>query len=169
MFKLVVLFAVVALAAAKPGYLAYSAPGHSSVSQYSTSVVHGAPYAYAPAVYSAPVVAPAVVAAPIFSQAPHSPAVVLDAVHGVPLDTPEVVAARAAHYQAKALSHVHHLGKRSLAPVTYSSVVAPVAAYSAYGAPVVSTYGAPVTYSAGVVSPFAYSAVVPKAYGVHPW
>ncbi|CAH0398718.1 unnamed protein product [Chilo suppressalis] len=195
MFKLVVLFSVLALAAAKPGLvapLAYSAvPAVSSVSQYSSSVVHGSPVVpavYGASVYSAPVVAaPAVVpAVAALSQAPHSPAVVLDAVNGVPLDTPEVVAARAAHFQAKAFAG-HHLGKRSVAPVAYSAVVSPVAhsavvspVVSAYSAPVVSAYSAPVVsaysspvvsaYSAPVVSaPLAYSAVVPKALSVHPW
>ncbi|XP_013190515.2 cuticle protein 16.5-like [Amyelois transitella] len=194
MYKLVVLFSVAALAAAKPGLvapLAYSAavPAVSSVSQYSSSVLHGSPVVSAavPAVYSAPAVYGASVVAPVpavaLSQAPHSPAVVLDAVHGVPLDTPEVVAARAAHYQAKALTGLHHLKKRSLAPVAYSSVVSPVApVVSAYSAPlvhgpVVSAYSSPIVsapvvsaYSAPVVgAPLAYSAVVPKALSVHPW
>ncbi|XP_053606726.1 cuticle protein 16.5-like [Plodia interpunctella] len=197
MYKLVVLFSVVAIAVAKPGLvapLAYSAavPAVSSVSQYSSSVLHGSPVVSAavPAVYSAPavygptVVAPAVVPAVAgLAQAPHSPAVVLDAVQGVPLDTPEVVAARAAHYQAKALSGLHHLKKRSLAPVAYSSVVSPVApVVSAYSAPLVqspliSAYSSPVVsaplvsaYSAPVLgSPLAYSAVGPRALSVHPW
>ncbi|XP_063363222.1 cuticle protein 18.7-like [Cydia amplana] len=187
MFKLVVLFASVALAAAKPGVLApvaYSAavPAVSSVSQYSSSVVHGSPVvpavyssAILPAAYSAavvPAVAPAVVPAYGYglSQAPHSPAVVLDAVNGVPLDTPEVVAARAAHYQAKALSG-HHLRKRSVAavaPVAYSSYVSPVSAV-AYSSPVVSPYSSVVSPYSAVVSPVSYSALVPKAYSVHPW
>ncbi|XP_031768626.1 cuticle protein 18.7-like [Galleria mellonella] len=195
MYKLVVLLSVVALAAAKPSVvasvapLAYSAavPAVSSVSQYSSSVVHGAPVV-GPAVYSAPsvvapayarsvvpAVAPAVVSAVspavvgAVAQAPNSPAIVLDAVNGVPLDTPEVVAARAAHYQTRALA-AHGIHKRSVgvAPVAYSSVVAPVV--SAYSTPVVSA--APVV-SAPVVSsyatPVAYSAVVPRAYSVHPW
>lgn len=193
MYKLVVLFSVVALAAAKPGVfapVAYSAavPAVSSVSQYSSSVAHGVPAVYsAPAVYTAPTfynapavvpaVAPAVVPAYGYglSQAPNTPAVVLDAVNGVPLDTPEVVAARAAHYQAKALSG-HHLRKRSVAPVAYSSYVSPVSSL-AYSAPVVSPYSAVVSpyssvvspYSSVVASPFAYSAVAPRAYSVHPW
>ncbi|XP_045495618.1 cuticle protein 21-like [Colias croceus] len=199
MYKLVVLFSVLALAAAKPSWVApvtysavspvaYSAvspvaytsvvspavstvvsPATSSVSQYSSSVVHGSPAV--PAVYSAayaPVSHAVVPAVAGWSQAPGSPAVVLDAVQGVPLDTPEVVAARAAHYQAKALSGVHRIAKRSLAavtPVTYSSVVSPVAysspayvsayspyAYSAYSGPVVSSYS-----------------VYPRALSVHPW
>ncbi|XP_063623519.1 cuticle protein 2-like [Cydia splendana] len=178
MFKLVVLFASVALAAAKPGVVvpvAYSAavPAVSSVSQYSSSVVHGSPVV--PAVYSSAVV-PAAYSAVVpaygygLSQAPHSPAVVLDAVNGVPLDTPEVVAARAAHYHAKALSG-HHLRKRSVAavaPVAYSSYVSPVSAV-AYSSPVVSPYSSVVSPYSAVVSPVSYSAVVPKAYSVHPW
>ncbi|XP_068618507.1 pupal cuticle protein C1B-like [Battus philenor] len=175
MFKLVVLFSVLALTAAKPGFvspLVYSAvPAVSSLSQYSTSVVHGSPLVTGAALYSAPYVAPAVVpAVAALSQAPNSPAVVLDAVNGVPLDTPEVVSARLAHYQAKALSGVHHLRKRSLAPLSYSAVVSPVS-HSAvvsplsYSAPYVSTYSTP----ALVPSPLAYSAVLPNAYGVHSW
>ncbi|XP_038223446.1 cuticle protein 18.7-like [Zerene cesonia] len=194
MYKLVVLFSVLALAAAKPNWVspvvysaaspvvygsvspvAYSSvvspavntvvsPAVSSVSQYSSSVVHGSPAV--PAVYSAyaPVSHAVVPAVAGWSQAPGSPAVVLDAVQGVPLDTPEVVAARAAHYQAKALSGVHRIAKRSLAavaPVTYSypltySSPTYVSAYSPY----VSTYSSP------AVSSYA---VVPKALSVHPW
>ncbi|XP_072947868.1 uncharacterized protein [Epargyreus clarus] len=181
MFKLVVLFSVLALAAAKPGYLAYSAvPAYSSVSQYSADVVHGSPVV--PAVYSAynaPYygAVPAVVPGVALSQAPHSPAVVLDAVNGVPLDTPEVVAARAAHYQAKALAGVHHLAKRSVAPVAYSAV-SPVVAGAVvspfsrsvvsplgYSSPFVSTYGVP---AYGVPS-YGYSSLYPRAVSVHPW
>ncbi|CAH2091204.1 unnamed protein product [Euphydryas editha] len=180
MFKLVVLFSVLALAAAKPNVWApvtYSAvPAVSSVSQYSSNVVHGSPVV--PAYYSAPYtpyvtgVVPAVSA---LSQAPNTPAVVLDPVHGVPLDTPEVVSSRIAHYQAKALSGVHHLAKRSVVPVSYSSVVSPVAAVSpvtayqsvvsplGYSSPFVSTY------SAQFAPAYHYSTVVPKALSVHPW
>lgn len=171
MYKLVVLLSVVAMAAAKPSLVApvaYSAvvPGVSSLSQYSTSVVHGSPLV-APSVYSSFVPLYPGVAA--LSQAPNSPAVVLDAHNGVPLDTPEVVAARAAHYQAKALSGVHHLRKRSVvAPVAYSSVVSPLG----YSAPLVSTpyVSTPYvsTYSTPIVSPLTYS-LYPKALSVHPW
>ncbi|KOB51883.1 putative cuticle protein [Operophtera brumata] len=197
MYKLVVLLCVVVMAAAKPGgvALAYGGvvPAVSSLSQYSSSVVHGSPY-LAPSVYSAgPAVYPAYPGYAALAQAPHSPAVVLDAALGVPLDTPEVVAARAAHYQAKALSGLHHLKKRS-APLHYGSVVAPVgyssplvSAYStpvvsAYSSPVVSAYSSPVVsaYSSPVVSayssplvsaysPLAYHGVAPKALSVHPW
>ncbi|CAK1556210.1 unnamed protein product [Leptosia nina] len=184
MYKLVVLFSVLAAAAAKPSWVAplaynvapvaYSAPSPlaystsyvspvaytsvspavSSVSQYSSSVLHGSP---AVPVYGA--YAPVV---PALSQAPGSPAVVVDAVQGVPLDTPEVVAARAAHYQAKALSG-HSIAKRSVAAVLpYSSVVSPVAYPSPY---VHASYVSP--YSAAVVSP--YAAVVPRALSVHPY
>ncbi|XP_022127521.2 cuticle protein 2-like [Pieris rapae] len=137
MYKSVVLFCVLAAAAAKPTLVApvaysnvapvaysavapevyniapvaYSAvspvayssvvsPAVSSVSQHSSSVVHGSPAVSA--VYGASY-APVVPAYTTLAQAPGSPAVVLDPVHGVPLDTPEVVAARVAHYQAKAL------------------------------------------------------------------
>ncbi|CAH2039676.1 unnamed protein product, partial [Iphiclides podalirius] len=169
MFKLVVLCSLLAASAAKPGYLAplaYSTvPVASSLSEYSTSVVHGTPL-YTAGVYSAPYVVP--VAA--LSQAPNSPAVVLDAVNGVPLDTPEVVAARAAHYQAKALSGLHHLKKRSLAPLSYSTVVSPVT-HSAVLSPLTysASYVPGYSTTALVSSPLAYSGVFPKAYGVHPW
>lgn len=170
MYKLVVLLSVVCMAAAKPslalaygGVVPYGAV--SSLSQYSNSVVHGSPY-LVPSVYSAGVyAAPGVY--PALAQAPHSPAVVLDAARGVPLDTPEVVAARAAHYQAKALTHLHHLKKRS-APLHYSSVVAPLAysspLVSAYSTPYASAYSSPVisAYSSPVVS--AYSSPVVSAY-----
>ncbi|XP_023936780.1 uncharacterized protein LOC112044988 [Bicyclus anynana] len=192
MFKLVVLFSVLALAAAKPGWVApaltYSAVPVSSVSQYSSGVYHGA---VIPSVYSgySPVVPGYVPTVSALAQAPNSPAVVLDAYNGVPLDTPEVVAARAAHYQAKALAGVgvHTIAKRSVvtpvspvvSPYTsvvsavgspYTSVVSPVAPVSPYYRSVVS----PVTYSTPYVSAYnvpgyAYSAVVPKALSVHPW
>ncbi|VVD01326.1 unnamed protein product [Leptidea sinapis] len=182
MFKLVVLFCTFALAAAKPSYVepwAYSAvvgpavtsvvtPGVSSVSQYSNSVVHGSPVV--PAVYGA-AYAPVASAVYPIAQAPGSPAVVLDAVNGVPLDTPEVVAARAAHYQAKVLSGAHVIAKRSLAavsPYAYSSVVSPVypSTYS-YPGSYVPAYGAQVLVvlscvlaaaSAQWLSPIAYAA-----------
>ncbi|XP_013140067.1 PREDICTED: uncharacterized protein LOC106104536 [Papilio polytes] len=99
-----------------------------------------------------------------------------NAVNGVPLDTPEVVSARLAHYQAKALSGVHHLRKRSVTPLAYSSLVSPVThgavvspvaplTYSSYSPYAYSAYSAPALVS----SPLAYSAVLPKAYGVHAW
>lgn len=182
MYKLVVLLGLVGMAAAKPGVvLAYGGvPAVSSLSQYSSSVVHGSPY-LAPSVYSAGLLYPGYAA---LAQAPHSPALVLDAARGVPLDTPEVVAARAAHFQAKALS-LHHLKKRS-APLYYSSAVAPLAyssPLSAYPAPVVSAYSSPLVsaYSSPVVSayssplvsayssPLAYHGVGVKALSVHPW
>ncbi|CAG5025722.1 unnamed protein product [Parnassius apollo] len=63
----------------------------------------------------------------------------------VPLDTPEVAAARAAHFEAKALAEGHRIRKRSAA---------------LYGAaPVVSTYSAPLI-SAYYASPFTYSSPV---------
>ncbi|OWR52794.1 cuticular protein hypothetical 15 precursor [Danaus plexippus plexippus] len=182
MFKLVVLFSVLALAAAKPGVvpLAYSygypLSSVSSVSQYSSDVVHGSPLvAGVPAVYGSyvPALYPqSVVSGVALAQPPNSPAVVLDGVNGVPLDTPEVVAARAAHYQAKALN-VHHLKKRSVSPVSYSAVVAPVVpnvvsplSYSS----LVSSYPAPyvASYPSAVAS-YGYSSLLPKAYSVHPW
>ncbi|KAG6442268.1 cuticle protein 2 [Manduca sexta] len=178
MYKLVVLFSVMALAAAKPSVVAYSpvVPAVSSVSQYSSSVVHGSPVV-APAVYSS-YVAPAVVSPAVvpvaYSQAPASPAVVLDAVHGVPLDTPEVVAAKVAHFQAKALAGVHHLRKRSVvapvaavAPVAYSSVVSPLSYSSAVVPPYSAHYVS--AYSPSVYSPYSYASIVPKAYSVHPY
>lgn len=175
MFKLVVLCSVLALAAAKPGFvtpLVYSGvPVTSSLSEYSTSVVHGSPLLSA-RVYSSPYVGAAVVPTIALSQAPNSPAVVIDPVNSVPLDTPEVVAARVAHHQAKALSGFHHLKKRSLTPLTYSAVVPPVA-HSALLSPYSSlTYPSPYvsTYPSGLVSPsLTYSTLLPKAYGVHAW
>ncbi|CAB3251475.1 unnamed protein product [Arctia plantaginis] len=178
MFKLVVLLSVAAMAAAKPGVVApvvYSSvvPASSSVSEYSTSIVHGSPALYrAPAVVSAPVVlnapvysARAVVpAVAALSQAPYQPAIVLDAVNGVPLDTPEVVAARAAHYRAKALGPFHRLRKRSIgvAPLSYGAVVSPIS----YSRPLVSNYPVgPVALSA----PLGYSSVYPRAYSWHPY
>lgn len=169
MFKLVVLFSVLALAAAKPGWLtpvAYSTvPAVSSVSQYSSGVYHGTP-AVVPSVYRAysPVVPSyGVVPVATVAQAPHSPAVVLDPVHGVPLDTPEVVAARAAHYQAKALAGagVHTIAKRSVvvSPVTSYAAVSPVVSPYSY-TPYVSAYGAP---------SYTYPTVYPRALSVHPW
>lgn len=190
MFKFVCLLAVVAVAAAKPNVvspllysgvpvvssLAYSGvPAVTSVSQYSNSVVHGAHVV--PEVYNAaysPVVSAysQVVPGLALAQAPNSPAVVLDAVNGVPLNTPEVVAARAAHYQAKALSGVHHLAKRSLAPVSYSSVVNPISPFS----PLVRNVVSPAVYPSSYVSAvngfapaYSYSPLVPKVYSVNAW
>lgn len=176
MFKLVVLCSVLALSAAKPGFVAplvyTTVPATSSLSEYSTSVVHGSPL-FTAGVYSSPYVGTAVVpAVAALSQAPNSPAVVIDPVNGVPLDTPEVVIARAAHNQAKALSRFHHLKKRSLTPVTYSAVVPPIA-HSAVLTPISSlTYPSPYvsTYSSALGSPsLTYSTLWPKAYGVHAW
>lgn len=192
MFKFVCLLAVVAVAAAKPSVvspIAYSGvpvvsslaynglPAVSSVSQYSNSVLHGAHVvpslynaAYSPVVPAYSSILPSVALA----QAPNSPAVVLDAVNGVPLNTPEVVAARVAHYQAKALSGVHHLAKRSVAPVAYTSVVNPISPLS----PLVRNVVSPVVYPSQYVSAvsglepaygYGYSSVVPKVYSVNAW
>ncbi|KAJ0178338.1 hypothetical protein K1T71_006161 [Dendrolimus kikuchii] len=178
MNKLVVLFSVVAVAVANPSIVAPLAltsvvPGSSSLSAYSTSIVHGSPYLGARSWVGAPIVGPAVVpAVATIAQAPHSPAVVLDAVNGVPLDTPEVVAARAAHYQARALSGLHHIGKRSVAPLAWSSsVVAPIAPVApivtSYSTPLVSGYSAPlVTLGARrVITPLG----LPGALSIHPY
>ncbi|XP_060802629.1 pupal cuticle protein G1A-like [Amyelois transitella] len=60
------------------------------------------------------------------AQPPHHPALVLDP-HGRPLDTAEVINARAIHLQAKALEGHHApLAHSVIAPITHS-VIAPVA------------------------------------------
>ncbi|TKX27969.1 calphotin-like [Spodoptera litura] len=118
----------------------------------------------APVAYSAPLAlaykAPTFVKtfAPAFSAAIAEPA--------VPLDTPEVIAARAEHFEAKALAAAHLIKKRSA-----SLIAAPVLSHLA--SPVISTYAAaPVVHAA----PLAYSApvafstpLITKAYSVHPW
>lgn len=117
----------------------------------------------APVAYSAPLAlaykAPTFVKtfAPAFSAAIAAPA--------VPLDTPEVIAARAEHFEAKVLAGAHLIKKRS-APL----IAAPVLSHLA--SPVISTYAAaPVVHA-----PLAYSApiaistpLITKAYSVHPW
>ncbi|XP_063827896.1 calphotin-like [Ostrinia nubilalis] len=72
------------------------------------------------------------------AQPAHHPALVLDP-HGRPLDTAEVIGARALHLQAKALEH-------SYAPVAHAAVVAPVA-HSVYAAPVAHSVLAPAAVS----------------------
>ncbi|CAB3251474.1 unnamed protein product [Arctia plantaginis] len=108
MFKLVVLLSVAAMAAAKPGVVApvvYSSvvPASSSISEYSTSVLHGSPALYrAPAIVSAPVVVSAPAVVPAVAALPPSPYL--------------------------ALRGVHHLGKRSIGvlPLTYNPLISNV-------------------------------------------
>ncbi|XP_038206337.1 larval/pupal cuticle protein H1C-like [Zerene cesonia] len=84
------------------------------------------------------------------AQPPHHPAVVLDP-HGRPLDTAEVINARALHLQAKALEPHAAI---AVAPVAHS-VVAPVA----------HSVVAPVAHA--VVAPVAHSYVAPAAAVSH--
>lgn len=69
------------------------------------------------------------------AQPPHHPALVLDP-HGRPLDTAEVINARAVHLQAKALEGHYAPAIAAVAPIAHS-VVAPavVAAPAVYAAP----------------------------------
>lgn len=165
MFKLVVLLSVAAMAVAKPNLVApvvYSSviPASSSVSEYGSSIVHPSPALYrAPVIVNAPVYSAPAVVPTTLSQAPYQPAVVLDAVNGVPLDTPEVVAARAAHFRAKALGPLHQLRKRSIAvaPLSVGAVVAPVS-YASYPA-------GPLALPAAL----GYSAAYPRALSWHPY
>ncbi|KAL4707724.1 hypothetical protein ACJJTC_014905 [Scirpophaga incertulas] len=114
-----------------------------------------------------PAIANAVIAAPtgITSDAAiAAPATITPS--AVPFDTPEVIAARAAHLEAKALANTHIIHKRS------TTLFAPThATYAA--APLISTYStAPLIHPA----PLAYSAplafhtpLITKAYSVHPY
>ncbi|XP_047027239.1 cuticle protein 16.5-like [Helicoverpa zea] len=141
---------VVSAPVAYSAHLAYSAP-----LAYGASFAYSSPAllktAYAPALTT--FAAPAAIAAP-----------------AVPLDTPEVIAARAAHFEAKALAGAHLIKKRSApllaAPLLSTPIASPViSTYSA--APLLSTvHAAPLAYSA----PLTYSApLITKAYSVHPW
>ncbi|XP_050352098.1 cuticle protein 19.8-like [Nymphalis io] len=67
------------------------------------------------------------------AQPAHHPALVLDP-HGRPLDTAEVINARAIHLQAKALEPVGHV---AYAPLAHHAVVAAPIAHSAIVAPAV--------------------------------
>ncbi|CAH1638738.1 unnamed protein product [Spodoptera littoralis] len=119
----------------------------------SAPVAYSAPFALA---YKAPTFVKTF--SPAFSAAIAEPA--------VPLDTPEVIAARAEHFEAKALAAAHLIKKRS-APL----IAAPVLSHLA--SPVISTYAAaPIVHAA----PLAYSApialstpLITKAYSVHSW
>ena len=193
MFKLVVLSALLAVALAKPSlHAAYVAPAiqyiaaPAAVSHQSRVDIHKshaiiAPvHAVAPAVHA---VAPYhAVAAPI-ALGHHTPAVVLSP-HGVPLETADVVAAKALHYQAHALAshgYHHYLKKRSLVtPLAYTAVVAPSAVshqsrVDIHSTPLVHAYAAPVLshYAASpIVSHYAapyHGLLGHRAYGVHPW
>lgn len=105
------------------------------------AVAHAAPIAYAAHAYAAP----AVVGAPL------------------PVaDTPEVAAAKAAHFQAHAVAKANLLGRKKRSP----GLIGAPAAVAAYAAPV--GYAAPVAYAAhlGYAAPaivparsFAYSSV----------
>ncbi|CAB3251478.1 unnamed protein product [Arctia plantaginis] len=79
----------------------------------------------------------------------------------VPLDTPEVLSARAAHFEAKALAKAHLIKKRSV-----QLAAAPLA--TSYAAiPWISTYhAAPYSYTVPIS---LSSPLINKAYGVHAW
>lgn len=144
-----------------------------------STLVSGAPLAYS--AISAPIttaaitplaataIAPALlstftpaIAAPSFVKTAQLVPAAIEA-PAVPLDTPEVVAARAAHLEAKAqaLADAHVVHKRSVVASVYSTSLGTpvVSTYSA--APVVSTH---LTYSAPIATP-----LVTKTYGIHTW
>lgn len=88
----------------------------------------------------------------------------------VPLDTPEVIAARAAHFEAKALAGAHLIKKRSAtliaSPLVSTHLATPVISTYASAHLLPTVHAAPLAYSA----PIAYSTpLITKAYGVHPW
>lgn len=152
--------AVVKTAIAAP--VAYAAPTVIKSAIAGPAIAaFAAPSLAVPTTYAAHIAAPAALATPALI----SPS--------VPLDTPEVVAARAAHFEAKAqaIAEQHSIHKRS-APL----FAAPALTYAA--SPLISTYAtAPVVHSAPLIhsAPLAYSTpilsapLVAKAYGVHPW
>ncbi|XP_041986228.1 larval/pupal cuticle protein H1C-like [Aricia agestis] len=96
------------------------------------------------------------------AQPAHHPAIVLDP-HGRPLDTAEVIGARALHYQAKALEH-GYLGNAAVvaAPAwgAHSALASPLLAHSGYGHFLnkrsLGLYGAH-AYSAPIIAPSAVS------------
>ncbi|XP_041986236.1 cuticle protein 65-like isoform X1 [Aricia agestis] len=99
------------------------------------------------------------------AQPAHHPAIVLDP-HGRPLDTAEVIGARALHYQAKALEPHGH--------IAHAAIAAPIAhAAIAHVAPAVIAAPAAVSHQSRVdvrTSPavVAHSVVAaPIAHGVH--
>ncbi|XP_064292279.1 larval/pupal cuticle protein H1C-like [Plodia interpunctella] len=120
--------------------------------------------AAAPLAYSTPIAAPALIktaiapafAAPAFAARAGflAPSLVAP---GVPLDTPEVIAARAAHFEAKALAGAHLIHKRS-APLIGAPVL------STYSAPLVSTYSAAPVVSTYAASPLISAYSAPLAY-----
>ncbi|XP_077290654.1 uncharacterized protein LOC143914340 [Arctopsyche grandis] len=194
MFKLVVLSALLALAVAKPSlHGAYLAPAlHSAyiapaaVSHQSRVDIHRNHAVLAPLAYghhAALAHAPLAVAhhAPL-ALAHHTPAVVLGA-HGVPLETADVVAAKALHFQAHALANHHYLHKRSLlaSPLAYTTIAVGPSAVShqsrvdVHSSPLVHAYAAPVVshYAAApLLSHYAapYHGVLGhRTYGVHAW
>ncbi|KAL4707730.1 hypothetical protein ACJJTC_014911 [Scirpophaga incertulas] len=101
------------------------------------------------------------------AQPPHHPAVVLDP-HGRPLDTAEVIGARALHLQAKALEgHYAPLAHSVVAPVAHAhSVVAPLA-HSVVAAPAAVSHQSRVDVrtSPAVVSHAVHAPVL--AHAVH--
>ncbi|XP_026731228.1 cuticle protein 38-like [Trichoplusia ni] len=136
-----------------------------------TSTVVSAPIAYG--AYSAPVYASAVApaylktafAAPAlasYAAIPAAAAIAAPAAPTVPLDTPEVAAARAAHFEAKALAE-HSIHKRS-AP--YNHLATPLITSYAAAQVVPALHAAPLAYSA----PIAYSTpLITKTYGGLAW
>ncbi|CAH0577771.1 unnamed protein product [Chrysodeixis includens] len=138
MYKLVVLFSVLAVVAAKPSGLsglglgapwAAAALGLAAPVAPLAAPLLAAPVGIAgPAVVAAPLAAAAVNYRGPVSLAPGQPASIL-AADGRPLDTLSVNADRAVHYTAKAVDHAtvaagHLLGKRSaplLSPVALSA------------------------------------------------
>lgn len=132
---------------------------------FAYSTVAGSPYlSYVASPYSASYVASPYSAMPYSSILPYSSIHPYSSVvgapltyNGVPLDTPEVHAAKVAH-----LAEVERVKSRQRrqAVVAVHGATVPGSAYSAYGSPVVSPYA----YSSGVgVVPSAYS-TIPSAY-----
>ncbi|XP_034110480.1 mucin-17-like [Drosophila albomicans] len=177
MFKLFVLSALLAVAAARPGHLAaaplvYSAPATAIVQEPALAkvgaVVKSVPTAVShqsvTQVHSTPVVedvvAPVVkttlhAAAPVATYAAAAPVSTYSAV--APVSTYSAVAPVATYAAAAPVSTYS-----AVAPVSTYSAVAPISTYSAVHAPV-STYSAvpaPVAYSAPVVhsAPLTYAA-----------
>ncbi|KAM3966389.1 cuticular protein hypothetical 16 [Aphomia sociella] len=158
--------------------IAYSAPAavssQSRIDIKSSPAVVSTVAAAAPIAYAAPLATAAIAPTFVKSAAIATPfvasgylktaAIASPALVGpsVPLDTPEVIAARAAHFEAKALAGAHLIHKRS-APFIGAPVI------STYGAPVVSTLAAAPVISA-YSAPVAFSTpLITKTYSVHPW
>ncbi|XP_047112908.1 cuticle protein 18.7-like [Schistocerca piceifrons] len=161
---LVVLSAILAVALAKPGYLGAA---RAIAAAPTIAAAPALAYSAAPALaYSA---APAVVAAPIHAgYAAYGPANIALGADGIPLDTPEVAASKAAHLNAVAETRVRDAIVNSAAVVAAAPAIA-AAAPAVIDARTAAAHAiaAPALRYAAAAPAVAYSAIHPgyAAYG----